>query len=121
MRRIAFCAVSCALLAGLLIQQRGSVGESPAPATDSGLVVKGTVHSIHLPEIEPELPKAAGRETTQLYCAVCHTSHYIMIQPPLSRETWLTEVTKMRKTFSAPIPEEKVPEIVNYLVAVRGQ
>ena len=29
-------------------------------------------------------------------------------------------VTKMRKVFSAPIPEEKVGELVDYLVSVRG-
>jgi hypothetical protein len=53
-------------------------------------------------------------------CATCHTTRYIMIQPPLSRETWVSEVTKMQKTFGAPIPDDKTGEIVEYLVSVRG-
>ena len=100
---------------------RGSAAEpSPAASTPDGLVIRGTVRLIHLPEIEPDLPDKPGRETTKLMCGVCHTNRYIMIQPPLSRETWIAEVTKMRKVFSGPIPDEKVSEIVDYLVAARG-
>ena len=106
---------------GLLSGQRGSAAEPSADATISdGLVVRGSVRSIHLPEVEPELPKGPGRETTQLFCGVCHTTRYIMIQPPLSRETWLADVTKMRKVYAGPIPEEKIAEIMDYLMAVRG-
>jgi hypothetical protein len=73
---------------------------------ERSLIVRGTVRLIRLPETEPELPQAPGRETAQLYCGICHTTRYITIQPPLPRETWLAEVTKMRTTFSGPIPEE---------------
>jgi hypothetical protein len=66
------------------------------------------------------LPPAPGRETVLALCATCHTPEYITLQPPLSRETWVAEVTKMRTTYSAPVPEDKVDEIVEYLVAVRG-
>ena len=42
------------------------------------------------------------------------------LAPPFPRETWFAEVTKMHKTFSGSIPDKKVVEIVDYLVAVRG-
>jgi hypothetical protein len=80
----------------------------------------GTVRAIQLPEIEPDLPEGKGRATVQNVCASCHTPHYVMNQPPLTRETWTAEVTKMQKSFSAPVPPESVEEIVNYLVQVRG-
>ena len=104
------------LFLGLACSQQYAIGD-PTPAP--GLEINGTVHSIRLPESEPELPNLAGRETVKVVCASCHTTRYIMIQPPLSKETWTAEVTKMQTAFSAPIPPEKVGEIVNYLVAVR--
>jgi hypothetical protein len=66
------------------------------------------------------LPEGKARNTVVVACGVCHSTRYIMIQPPLSRETWVAEVTKMQKTFGAPIPLDKVDEILDYLVTVRG-
>jgi hypothetical protein len=42
------------------------------------------------------------------------------MQPGFSKEAWTASVDKMRKTFGAPITNEQVPVIVDYLVAVRG-
>jgi cytochrome c5 len=90
--------------------------QKPEPAMQ-----RGTVRAIKLPEVKAELPPGPGRETVAAQCVVCHTLNYIMIQPRFSKETWTAEVTKMQKTYSAPIPDDKIPEIVSYLVAVRGQ
>jgi hypothetical protein len=80
----------------------------------------GTVRTLRLPEFEPDLPEGKARNTVVVACGVCHSTRYIMIQPPLTRETWVAEVTKMQKTFGAPIPPDKVGEILDYLVTVRG-
>jgi hypothetical protein len=95
-----------------------AIANEPAPEP---AMERGTVRAIKLPEVPTELPPGPGRETVAGQCIVCHSLDYILIQPPLSKETWTAEVTKMQKTFSAPIPDDKVPEIINYLVAVRGQ
>jgi hypothetical protein len=71
--------------------------------------------------VEAELPPGPGREAVVTYCGMCHSQAYNTIQPPLSRETWTAVVTKMRTTYSGPIPEEKVGEIVDYLVSIPGQ
>jgi uncharacterized protein (DUF697 family) len=42
------------------------------------------------------------------------------MQPPLSRTAWTALVTKMRKTFGAPISDQQAAEVVNYLVSIRG-
>jgi mono/diheme cytochrome c family protein len=92
-----------------------------APATvPAAAQMTGTIRSIQLPEVASDLPEGPGRVAVQNVCASCHTPHYVMIQPPLTRETWTAEVTKMQKSFSAPVPPESVEEIVNYLVQVRG-
>ena len=95
---------------------------SPAAATPavSEATMRGTVRSIELPEVLANMPAGPGLEAVTTYCAMCHTPAYIMLQPPLSQEKWTAEVVKMRTTFSGPIPEEKVPEIVAYLVAANG-
>lgn len=95
-----------------------------APAADdrpTAVIERGSVRAIKLPEAVAKLPDAPGRETVMTLCGTCHTPEYITLQPPFSRQTWINEVTKMRTTFNGPIPEEKVDEIVNYLMAVRGE
>jgi hypothetical protein len=94
---------------------------APDERAPEPVMERGNVRAIKLPEAPVELPDAPGRQTAVTYCATCHTLAYIPLQPPFSRETWTAEVTKMQKTFSAPIPDNKVAEIVDYLVAVRGQ
>jgi cytochrome c5 len=89
--------------------------QKPEPAMEHG-----TIRAIKLPEVKAQLPPGPGREAVEAYCAVCHTPNYILIQPPFSRETWTAEVKKMQKTYMAPIPDEKIPELVGYLMAVRG-
>ena len=79
-----------------------------------------TIRNLKLPEVDPMLPAGKGVEKVQVNCAVCHTPHYILNQPPLSKETWIAEVAKMQKSYGAPIPPENVEEIVEYLVSVRG-
>ena len=82
--------------------------------------IQGPIRSITLPELETNLPPGEGRKLVVIACATCHTTRYIMHQPPLSREAWTASVNKMRTTYSAPIAEENVKPIVDYLVAVRG-
>lgn len=98
----------------------GAAPSKPEPAKPDPAQTRGSVRFIELPEVEPDLPPGAARDAVLVNCVACHSTRYITIQPPLTRETWVAEVTKMRKTFGAPVPEEQVNAIVDYLVAVRG-
>jgi len=106
-----------------------SCAEAPKPAAQTAkpqAVVEASapllsqVKTLKLPEFDAALPAGKGKETVVVMCAVCHTPHYILNQPSFPREVWMAEVTKMQKTYSAPIPDDKVPEILDYLMAVRG-
>ena len=109
------------LISLLLLTSRDSLHAQGQPATAPvGVEVRGTKHILHMPEVPFELPAGPGKDVVTLYCGACHTQRYILLQPPFPKETWVNEVTKMRKNYSAPIPDEKVEEIVNYLVSVRG-
>jgi hypothetical protein len=54
-------------------------------------------------------------------CQICHSLDYISLQPSLSREKWTAIVKKMRATYGAPLPEDKVDDVVEYLAANYGK
>lgn len=69
------------------------------------------------PQYTPELAEGEGRAETAAFCNLCHSVRYITMQPPLPAATWDSEVTKMRKTFGAPIPDAPAAVIIKYLQA----
>ena len=67
------------------------------------------------PSVAPRLAEGEGRAETESFCAMCHSTRYITMQPPLPAATWEAEVNKMIKTFGAPIPEASAKKIISYL------
>lgn len=67
------------------------------------------------PSFAPDLAEEPGRDETESFCAICHSTRYIIMQPPLPAPTWEAEVNKMIKTFGAPIPEPTAKKIISYL------
>jgi mono/diheme cytochrome c family protein len=65
----------------------------------------------------PEFEAGQGHDLVLGYCNTCHSPRYILMQPPLARDQWAAEVTKMVKTFGAEIPDSDQTTIVNYLAA----
>lgn len=80
----------------------------------------GTVHSITLPTIPPELKDGVGKDKVLVFCSICHSPDYIPMQPLLPAKTWDGIVTKMIKVFGAPINEEDAKTISSYLAAQYG-
>ena len=109
-----FVVIVSALLASAVV-----VGESMLSAqTTQGA---SSVHSIPYPQVAPpNLPDGPGIDAFKANCVICHTYRYVTTQPKFSKKVWTAEVDKMRKTYGAPIPEDQVPAIVDYLVAIRG-
>ncbi len=64
---------------------------------------------------------APGSNLAQAQCLTCHSSAYVSTQPVLSRAQWAAEVVKMRTAYGAPIPEDAVPGLVDYLTAQYGK
>jgi hypothetical protein len=63
----------------------------------------------------PVLAPGDGSREVDVYCNTCHSPMYITMQPPLSADVWAGEVTKMRKTFGADIPDEVAQKVTQYL------
>ena len=69
-----------------------------------------------LPEETAALKPGPGLEAAQSNCVACHSADYIAMQPPKKGKAfWEAEVTKMIKTYGAPIKESDVKAIADYL------
>lgn len=62
-----------------------------------------------------------GYSLTVSNCSTCHSAHYAEYQPPNSNPAfWKAQVIRMKKIFNAPIPDEDVPAIIEYLNQTYG-
>ena len=118
MKTNVFTLFGAALLVALAVSQPRSEAQPSVPTPAPG---SSTVKSIDLPQIPPDLPEGKGKTAITGSCIICHSNRYITLQPPFPRKTWEAIVDKMRKTYGAPVPDATVPEIVDYLMAVRGK
>ena len=87
------------LLAGMLLC-------TPAMADESKIVLKD----------------APGRNVVAANCNTCHSLDYIPVNSVfLDRKGWEGSVNKMIKVMGAPIKEEDVQKIVDYLAGQYGK
>ena len=76
--------------------------------------------TIELPEETAAFAPGPNLEVVQSNCGACHSADYISTQPRTVKDKrgfWQAEVNKMIKAYHAPIQEEDVPKIVDYLAA----
>ncbi len=87
----------------------------------SASILAGTMRAeekkITLPEDNPmaELKPGRGADVARTYCAVCHSTDYIVRQPGRTEPQWEAEVKKMITVFGAPISDGDAKTIANYL------
>ncbi len=89
-------------------------------AGDQGFVRDGTKRSITLPALVVSLKEGAGMDTTSRYCRICHSLDYITTQQKFPKAKWQAVVTKMVKTYGAPISEENAKIIADYISTYYG-
>ena len=83
----------------------------------------GRALEINLPPEKTRLDASPlpGYALAQGLCATCHSAEYVQYQPRTSgRAYWQATVVKMQKTFAAPIPDDAIPPLVDYLVKTYG-
>lgn len=89
----------------------GALAQPAQPKETDGATYSVAAYPLYMPELAP----GEGREAVQSYCATCHSTRYITMQPPLPPETWAAEVNKMVNVMGQPIPDEVQPIIIKYL------
>jgi sulfite dehydrogenase len=90
-----------------------------------GLAIAGAASGleIQLPAERAAYPPSdlPGYALVQRNCLLCHSAEYAQYQPPASpRSYWEATVRKMKKPFGAPLAEDDIPAIVDYLVAANA-
>jgi mono/diheme cytochrome c family protein len=72
----------------------------------------------NLPDETAKFEAGPGVELAEVNCSACHSADYISTQPPKQGKAfWQAEVTKMIKVYGAPIAEQDVNKIAEYLAA----
>jgi len=107
----------CSLLGAALL----GIGLALLPAgAASALTLK--TQSVQLPTSTEVFPgDSAGAKAANTYCLMCHSAGMVMNQPDLPKSAWLVEVNKMKNAFKAPIPEDQVSVIADYLDSIKGK
>ncbi len=76
--------------------------------------------TITLPPETVALKPGAGAELAQANCMMCHSVDYISSQPRMPRKFWEAEVKKMKEKFAAPLADENLAALADYLTATYG-
>lgn len=92
-----------------------------APDKKTETPVTAVASAPDLKDVTFNLPKAEGYQTFMANCGICHSPRYVQDQPKLPAKTWEAIVTKMQKTFGAPVSDSSAKIIVQYLVAIKGK
>lgn len=85
------------------------------------LLSRAEVKTIELPPEPAKFKEGEGSELAGAYCFTCHSVEYISSQPPMPRKFWEATVLKMRDKFGAPLPEEAVQPLIDYLTESYGK
>ena len=80
----------------------------------------GDLVKIELPPEKGAFKTGRGVELAQANCLICHSVEYVTSQPQFDRKFWEASVKKMREKYGAPITDEAVAALVDYLVATYG-
>ena len=92
-------------------------------AAATALPAGSAPRSITLPPDGVQLKASAlpGYAKAQTSCVACHSAEYMQYQPPTAaRPYWDAMVKRMKTVFKAPVPDEDMPLIVDYLVKTYG-
>jgi mono/diheme cytochrome c family protein len=84
----------------------------------SGTGVIAKPISYTLPDETAAFKPGTNLDVVQNNCTACHSADYIQTQPrgaKFKKDFWQAEVTKMIKTYGAPIEDADVGKIVDYL------
>jgi cytochrome c5 len=96
------------------------IGVATAQETGNGHPIALKSVNVTLPASADILPPGPGADLANAYCLICHSAGMVTRQPALDRQVWQGIVNKMRAAYGAPIPEDKVAPLVDYLARNYG-
>ena len=87
------------------------------------LAAAASAEDITLPPDHPyaTLKRGPGSELTERNCTLCHSTDYIVMQPPGDQKQWDGVVTKMIKVYGAPLGDTDAKAVAEYLARYYGR
>jgi mono/diheme cytochrome c family protein len=76
---------------------------------------------VELPASDESFPPGAGADIAASQCLICHSAGMVLTQPPLTKGEWRAEIMKMRSAYGAPIPDDQVDGLSEYLKSINGR
>jgi hypothetical protein len=76
---------------------------------------------VELPTNDAPFPPGAGSDIARSQCLICHSAGMVLTQPPLKKDEWRAEIMKMRSAYGAPIPDDQVEGLSEYLKNINGR
>lgn len=76
---------------------------------------------VDLPANDENFPPGVGSEIATSQCLICHSAGMVLTQPPLKKDEWRAEIVKMRSVYGAPIPDDQVDGLLEYLKNLGGR
>jgi len=75
--------------------------------------------TVDLPDSGRMFP-GPGSDAINNNCLACHSAGMVLNQPALPKSAWQAEVSKMIQSYKAPVSEEDVAAIVDYLASMKA-
>lgn len=104
MKRALYLSFAATGVAAMIMASAGWVGAKPM--------------SYKLPDEKAAFKPGPNLEVVTNNCTACHSADYVQTQPKgpkFGKDFWQAEVNKMIKVYGAPIDDNDVPKIVEYL------
>ena len=76
---------------------------------------------VELPASDEPFPPGVGADIATGQCLICHSAGMVLTQPPLTKGEWRAEIMKMRSAYGAPIPDDQVDGLSEYLKNINGR
>lgn len=74
---------------------------------------------VDIPDSE-RMFSGSGSDAINNNCLACHSAGMVLNQPVLPKSAWQAEVDKMIRVYQAPVAEQDVAAIVDYLTRIKG-
>jgi hypothetical protein len=74
---------------------------------------------VELPAGDDTFPPGVGATIATSQCLICHSAGMVLQQPPLTKDEWRAEIVKMRSAYGAPLPDDQIDELSEYLFALQ--
>jgi hypothetical protein len=80
-----------------------------------------SIVKVDLPASNESFPPGVGADIASSQCLICHSAGMVLTQPPLKKEEWRAEIMKMRTAYGAPILDDQVDGLSEYLNNINGR